>query len=412
MGVHNDFHANRYYIVIGGEKGDTSSMQLGCKVINPLIHSSQNYNDQDLPFVLNNTPATQESLETTPNPPEPGTMVLVDGVLGDPSTKIVTAQFPNVTQMKTAEGNNDLHEWLRRAFKKPVGKNRPTSFVEKEERKALVRDIENEKGEWTHDLVKGIRADAAFSTLAGQILPQVKNIDTAIQKALNIPSAGMLANLPGSFMSLSSMLSKLTNKQKKSATSSMSPEVTMALESIQTLLTDGEISNSSITSGRVHEETFIQNAIDLLSQVTTIHDLIGVLDRLRHDTSLHGLENIETIEYRTNTAYGEIVQTIDYLGNLVMDANSQNIITAATSSLTSSMGSSQAGDPLKNLFGDGTQNMANAFSRLAGSGEEFRNKLVRDVVQKTKQAQHDTVHDLTCGKGNPLSCFFNSSAGA
>lgn len=409
MAVHNDFHANRYYVVIGGEKGDTSSLQLGLKAVNPLIHSSKNYKDEDLPFILNNTPATQEALECTPNPPEPGTCVVVDGVLGEPSTKTVVAQFPQIPRMATEAGNNDLHEWLRRAFQKPVGKNRPTSFVQKEERKAVVRAIDNERGEWKHDLVKGIRTDAAFSTLAGQILPQVKKVDTAIQKFLSIPTASMLSNLPGSFMSLSSMLSKLTSKQKKNATGNLPDTVLMAFESIQNLLTDGEIDNSYITDGRVHEETFIENAIALLSQVTTIHDLITVLDRLRYDTTLHGLDKLEPVEFRTNTAYGEIVMTLDVLGNLVMDANSQNIISSATSTLTGSMGSALAGDPTKSLFGDGAENMAAAFSRLAGAGEEFRNKLVRDVVQKTKQAQHDTVHDLTCGKGNPLSCFFNNT---
>jgi hypothetical protein len=163
---------------------------------------------------------------------------------------------------------------------------------------------------------------------------------------------------------------------------------------------------------RVHPETFIANAIELLSQAKSIEDLLSIFDRLRYDTTLFGLDKLEATEFKANTAYGQITMTLDALGNLLFDSNSQNLLAAAASTLTSSMQSSQSGDPTKNLFGDGTKQMQEAFTRLAGSGEEFRNKLVRDAVEKTKNAKHDTVHKYTSGEGRPLAAIFNINLGA
>jgi hypothetical protein len=155
---------------------------------------------------------------------------------------------------------------------------------------------------------------------------------------------------------------------------------------------------------RVHEETFIANAIELLQQARSTSDILTIFDRLRYDTTLFGLDKLANVEFKSNTAYGQIVMTLDSLGNLVLDSNSQNLLATAASTLTGAMGGSQGGDPDKNLFGDAGQNMQKALERLAGSGEEFRNKLIREVVQKTKQFKHDACHKQNCG-GFPLKVF-------
>lgn len=397
-----------YQVVVGGQLSDKCPDESGtCKIIDPLKHSESGYDIEKLPFVTGFHAPDQASAETTYNPCEPGTVVVVSNTTGEPSCRVVVGSFNQKSMLKSDEGNNPVMAWIKKAMALTTDKNRPTKFQEKQERGATVRAIDQEQGDWKNELTKGIPTHAAFSTLAGQILPQVKQIDTAIQKAMNIPSASMLSQLPGSFQSLSSLFSGMSEDQKKEATGNMNEDILMAFESILVLLQDGEVLGNYVTDGRVHTETLTENAIALLKQVTNLSELIGVMDRLRSDTSLHGLDKLESITFTSNTAYGMITRTLDIDGNLTLDANSSNLISAATQALTSSMGSSTAGDPTKSLFGDGAQQMADAFSRLAGQGEEFRNKLVKDVVQKTKQAKHDTVHEYTCGKGNPLSCFIS-----
>jgi hypothetical protein len=410
-------HKIEYRIVIGGHAEDPGGVQGTCKCANPFTQNFDNYDPSKFEFINMLTPAGQEATTKMPRPPEPGTIVacLVNDDPSNPSTPLVIGTFSTaVNNAQTAEpGNNILTKWLNWASKLGLDMNIPGSAKTKMERGAEVRDIDSgEKGEWKHELTKGLPVHLALSSLMGQIIPQNKQIPTAKKESMGIPSASMLSQLPGSAMSLSSLLSGLTKKQMKQATQNMPQEVLDAFTSLSYLATDIEVNSASLMGNRVHPETFIANAIELLSQAKSIEDLLSIFDRLRYDTTLFGLDKLEATEFKANTAYGQITMTLDALGNLLFDSNSQNLLAAAASTLTSSMQSSQSGDPTKNLFGDGTKQMQEAFTRLAGSGEEFRNKLVRDAVEKTKNAKHDTVHKYTSGEGRPLAAIFNINLGA
>lgn len=399
-----------YGIVVGGHKDDPGPKGTA-KVVVPTRHSS-NFEPDSMPFITCVQSPNQGSMIKATNPPEPGSLVeIVNEEPGNPGTyRITGACSTAINRQKDEPGNSKLMEWLQRGGRMDTGKQQPAPFKQTVDKGAVVRELQ-EKGAWMFNKTKGLPVNLAFSTLAGQIIPQTKNIDTAIKENIGIPSASMLSQLPGSVASLSKILSNLTNKQKKAATAGMPEDILMAFESLSDLIVTGDVGTGFLSSGRVHEETYIENLIELLKQVKTLDDLISVFDRIRFDTTLHGLDKLQAVEFRSNTAYGEIVMSLDYLGNLVLDANSQNLLATAASTLTSSMGSSQGGDPGKTLFGDGAKQMQEAFTRLAGKGEEFRNKLVRDVVDKTKQAKHDAVHKYTTGDGPPLSLFMSGLGG-
>lgn len=395
-------------VVVGGHLKDKSPIAGGCKAVNPTTTNFDTFDVEKLPFIFPASAPNQDSVGKPINPPEPGCLVEVEYLdPSNPTTRYVKHVFTATeNSMKPEAGNSPLYKWINMAQNLGLSKNIPGQAKTKMDRGAKVRDIDSgEKGEWKSALTKGLPINLALSALMGQRIPQNKKIDTAKKQAIGIPSDSMLSQLPGSNMSIASLLSKLTKKQKKQATQNMDEDLLNAFESLSYLMTDIQEESGSLIGNRVHEETFIANAIALLQQAKSIPDLLTIFDRLRYDTTLFGLDKLANVEFKSNTAYGQIVMTLDALGNLVFDSNSQNLLTAAASTLTSSMGGSQGGDPGKNLFGDATQNMQQAFERLAGGGEEFRNKLVREVVEKTKNAKHDAGHKYVTGDGNPLSIF-------
>lgn len=395
-------------VVVGGHLDDKCQIAGGFKAVNPTTTNFDTFDVEKLPFIFPASSPNQESVGKPINPPEPGCLVKVKrSDPSNPSTGIAESVYSfTENSMKPEAGNSPLYKWINMAQNLGLSKNIPSEAKTKTERGAKIRDIDSgEKGEWMSKLTKGLPVHLALSALMGQRIPQNKKIDTAKKAAIGIPSDSMLSQLPGSNMSISSLLSNLTKKQKKQATQNMDEELLNAFESLSYLITDIQEESASLIGNRVHEETFIANAIALLQQATSISDLLTIFDRLRYDTTLFGLDKLANVEFRSNTAYGQIVMTLDALGNLTFDSNSQNLLATAASTLTSSMGGSQGGDPGKNLFGDAAQNMQQAFERLAGGGEEFRNKLVRDVVEKTKNARHDAGHKYVLGEGNPLSIF-------
>jgi hypothetical protein len=73
------------------------------------------------------------------------------------------------------------------------------------------------------------------------------------------------------------------------------PQVAVALDNLSVLLSgdaDG-IGGMSITSGRVHEETWLDNATDLLSQCKNVTDIMSVMHRMISDESLFGQDKLE-----------------------------------------------------------------------------------------------------------------------
>jgi hypothetical protein len=87
------------------------------------------------------------------------------------------------------------------------------------------------------------------------------------------------------------LINKLSQSQKRQATQNMPSTVVAAFDSITNLMTQTESSGMYLTSGRIHEETYVNNMISLLSQVTNLPDLVSAIQRLYEDESIRGMEN-------------------------------------------------------------------------------------------------------------------------
>lgn len=389
-----------YCIVVGGHEGNKPSDESGTISVMDVTKHHPSISPKDMPFLTLLRSPTQAELETTPFGAEPGTCVVTSSTTGGPTDRTIIGMPNELFQTQAMAGNGPLDQILNIVAAFLTGKRMPPKNApEKNDRGAVVREKQETGGEWSHDKAFGLATHAAWYPLAGMVLPQVKQIDTAIQQFANIPGLDVLSQLPGSIMNLSSLFSKLTQKQKQKATQNLPPMTITGLENMMNLMSEVTPGGSYVSSGRIHEETFIENMVELLSQATTMSDVIEIIQRLRYDTTLHGLDKLANVEFKANTAYGQITQTMDINGNISTNQKSAEMIQKGIQALVGLMSSSQSGAPGKFLFGEANKLMSQAFSYLPPG---IREQVVSRVATLSESRKHNEWHRRTIGKSNPF----------
>jgi hypothetical protein len=291
MSINQFPYQNGPKIIAKKDENDLDGFPAGlCKSVSPVRDSPEGYSIDKLKFTTHILPATQQALQSTRFAAESGTCVLAQWETGLPTTEIILGQYNQVNNPEAVAGNSVVGEWLKQLEQVLSGKRLPPNLKESVDKGARVV-IANEKNQFhKHAHTKGLDVSLTIAPLLGQYMPEIKNIETAIQQFASIPTQALLSQLPGSILNLSSLINKLTNSQRRRATQNMPSSVATAFESITTLLTQTESSGTYLTSGRIHEETYVENMIDLLSQVTNLPDLITVVQRLYEDESIRGME--------------------------------------------------------------------------------------------------------------------------
>jgi len=173
-----------------------------------------------------------------------------------------------------------------------------------------------------------------------------------------------------------------------------------AMTSMATLIqgTEGGGSLGSYpTSARVHSETFLGNAEDLLGQVRTVDDMMIALHQLQWDESLFGLDKLQPIQLVIDTTYGQAQQYV-YANGLIdilhtpESMNLQNSFsnTMNTSGITtggSGGGGGGGGSPgaagSGSMFGDVGGKLQEMFKRMSPEAE----KKMKEVIEKTNTSQ-------------------------
>jgi hypothetical protein len=172
--------------------------------------------------------------------------------------------------------------------------------------------------------------------LAGTVLEAIQQIDTAIEQFSGILDSSALSQMAGAPMSMSSVGSSMSNTQKRRATANMTPEVVTGFDSMLNLMQngDGTIYDFPI-DGRVHEEIFIDNAVDLFSQATTLGDVIHCFRELQCNTALHGHDALDDVEITVSTAFGDVIHTVNHSGEIT-NANTSNVLSNTVNATTQS----------------------------------------------------------------------------
>lgn len=374
------------------------------RVADPLRHGN-NIPASDYPYLPAMGAPTQGDLETNNPPPEAGTIVICMSELGNPSKipiaigKDVHGGGPSAGNLNNTAQIKKIADAIKYKYAKRVSKGYETgSRSGAEIRKPKDGD------EWSHILTKGIPVHAAMPSIAGTIIPSRTNIETAKQQFGHVLNSSMISQLPGKFMSLSSLFSGLTKSQKKSIQKAVPQEIFDAMESTMALMQNGD-SGSSLVDGRVDEETFISNAIELLSGVRSLPELEEVLHRLTYDTTLFGQDKLQEIEIDVIGAFGAAKQKLDHLGNVTDQIPDiiQALISAFGSLLNSIDGASGA-DTNTNMFGDQADTINDMLGRVQTDVDKFRKELLESVNKSPEARKFKQILDKSSWKGgDPLS---------
>lgn len=250
------------------------------------------------------------------------------------------------------------------------------------------------------DLLDGLPIHGALFDMAGFRLPEIKNIPTAKQTNDQMMSLENLQQMAGQIMSLGQTIQGLAGNKgagggaggfgsnysmptdtgfvqyKPPGTDDgaggsgysgglgsniipafdapsdtpmyeimdgLTPNMKAAVNSLSLLLQGYEAEGgvAYVTGDVVHEDTYLQNAQELLSQVGSLGDLMHVLSRLQWDESIRGTDKLSNVKNEIQTAWGVALQEIDYNGNIIItygaeDANNElnfaNTMTSNTGS--------------------------------------------------------------------------------
>ena len=276
---------------------------------------------------------------------------------------------------------------------------------EVEENGVKIRKVFEKGKQHKLDLLDGLPIHGALFDIAGFRLPEIKNVPTAKQTNDQMMSVQNLQQMAGQIMSLGQMIQGLagnkgaggggggygSNYTVPSSTGvftqyvppgtedgaggsgysgglgnniisaadapsntplyeimdGLTPNMKAAVNSLSVLLqgyeTEGGV--AFMTGDVVHEDTYLGNAQQLLSQVTNLSDLMYVMNRLQWDESLRGTEKLSNVVNEIETAWGVALQEIDYNGNMIItygaeDANNE---IQFTNDMTSNTGSPALG---------------------------------------------------------------------
>lgn len=401
-------------VVVGGDINDPAPDQsCNMKVFIPGLHG-KDVKPEHLNFSTMLKPSTQASQQSFEGTLDPGSIVFVRKDVGSSQCHIIGTGNEIPKKDARVPGNIDLLSFVMHVMGQdprevPIDIRIPANIKDVVKNGVKLRELQ-EKGQMhKHSLLNGIPANGAIYPLAGTIVPALKNIPTAIEQFNKIPTADMLAKLPGLAMSLSSLVGQITGQSSllNAVKGAIPKEAFTAFQSMGVLMTSIETSNvgGAFTSGgRVHPETFIKNAVDLLTQSREIGDVVSVFQRLQYDTSLFGQDKLGGAEFEIDTPFGKVKQQLDPSGAI-------NIITPDTVMKAAEAFSKLAGaftgvNPGENLFGKSAGTMLNMFGRMPPNAQGLAMKMTNILNTSDHAKLAEEVTKLTVQGGEVFSKLF------
>lgn len=422
----------------GDHPKDESSNQ---KVILPATHDPKNVKQEHLAFSpLMNAP-TALNQQTFHGVMDPGSLVYFLKYPGQ-SGGVILGQANDLVNYDKGQsgggssGGKDLlgEQFFKELFDRETGVNIPPDIEDAEVNGAKVKKVKEKNKKHKHSLLKGLPSHGASFPMSGYKLPEVKDVPTAKQEYTNIMTNNMLDNLPGLPMSLgglfsglgfggggggagaggaagggttaSSLQTSLSYDYSAAIVSNVSPEMADAVTSMATLsqnyTSSGNVS-SYACSYRVDPETYYQNAAELLSQITSVSDLMDVCNRLQYDESLFGLDKLANNMIEVETAWGNanvIItgtgETFTEYANTKPQSDFQNNLSNPSSNPGSGSG--------QNMFGNKTSSLMDMMKRLAPNSQKQMQQVMGSM---NGDMDLQKIIKQTIEGGNPLSNFMS-----
>lgn len=456
-------------IVVGGHHNDPASdHSSGMRIKSPLEHG-EGVNTSDLNFAqMMHTPSgfSQNSFQGVL---DPGSLVYILKNVGTPGGIILGQGNPILNQGGGIGGGQSLMGGdFQQARQQDVGVSVPPDIQEGEDRGAKVRKIK-EKGQMhSLSLLDGLPIHGALFDMTGFRIPEMKNIPTAKQKGQQMMTNDMMDQLQGTIGSLGGMLQGLmqgggmggfggkggagggagagnfgvsfapngvatpgsVDVSLDKTTSNLSPEMKTAVNNLRTLVQGYDTSNgvAFATGGQVHEETYLQNADQLLSQVTCLDDLMNCIKQLHLDDDLKGTDKLNVLEQEIETVWGTALQQVTYDGQVVLEYSQDAINAMSTfantiSSANTTAGAGAAGfspppstgksgggssgggkssSGIGGMFGKASSTIMELMQRLPQSGQQEMKQMTEKLSGGMDQQKLMQIVKSTVDGGNPL----------
>lgn len=370
--------------IVGGDVDDPAPDLSGnMKCWSPTEHNPNNYPKENLPFSTILQTADKGSQSTFGGVLDRGSMVLA--TKADGGYPVILGAFRDtVNPSKTVPGNRSLSspQGDYTGHNKGTGMLEPTQLVEKMVGGVKIRERKPPR-EYKPSSIEGLPSNAALWQMAGQRWPQLKNIETAKQHFNEVITSDMIGQLAGKAMSLASMFSGMSASQKKVLKDNVPPELLVGMENMMRMM-PGIESSEFITDFRVHEETFMQNAVDLLSQVKTLGDLQEALQILQSDESIRGLDKLGDLELHMEGPFGNTTLTISSSGSSSSkQADGAKEIFDKFASFLSSAASAPGINKGQNMFGKYAGTITDMTQRL---DPQIQGK-IKEVIEKVNNPQ-------------------------
>lgn len=347
----------------------------------PIDHGEGvNLEDMMLSPMFNSPTAFMQ--QAFPGAMDPGTPIVVLKQLGELGG-IILGQSNTVKKGGTnvgGSGNLKSSEKVSQLSSTTRNINIAPDVQEVEENGVKIRKIVEKGQQHNLDLLDGLPVHGALFDMAGFRLPEITNVPTAKQTNDGMASLQNMQQMMGQIMSLGQMIQGLAgnkgagggaggfgsgglpssggqaytppgantgaggggyggglgnniisavnasaNTPLYTIMEGMTPPMRLALNSLSTLLQGYSVTGgvAFMTGDVVHEDTYLGNAQQLLSQVTSLEEMMYVLNRLQWDKSLHGQEKLSNVVNEIQTAWGIALQEIDVNGNIVITYGSE-----------------------------------------------------------------------------------------
>lgn len=492
----------------GGHDGDPAQDQSGNQRIIPMDMSPEGISSlQDFPFAPRGMNASQFGQQSFGGVCDPGTPCLYMKPLGSPGGIILGQLNSMFTQGEGGGGGSSLlssnKHWKEMKDTKLKIKG-PPKVQETTEDEVKIRKIK-ESGEQHHlGLLEGLPLHGALFNMTGFRLPELSNVPTAKQTNDGMMTLDQLQQMVGQIMSLGQMFAGLAGNRggggggggfsngfasgnptgnvyvykantdnnitgsvsylENSGSSSqfysannrlisiqdrVPSDISLAIGNLAKIIQGLEVNDgvSFFTGSVVHEETYLQNAENLLCECKTVDDLMNVLSRLQFEEELFGRDKLENVTVTISTAYGPTDSILDWSGNVYVqysdealedmnafsdiissntespavgsisylwdnyDANNANTIPPPGTSGGPPAGQGGGGGGgggglnvggMMGMFNRSAKTIEDMIKRLHPEGEKTAKELVKKVNKDEKFKKKFDINKETLNKGNPL----------
>lgn len=367
-----------YFLVTNKAGDDPETHDGSMRLMNPRTMNPQNVNSDDMAFSGSMFNPSQMGQQSFPGRLDPGTLVYGIKIPGQ-NQAIILGQAQ--TQKKAGAGGgagaggSNLLGGYGDVFSSDLPISTPPDIRETTDADGVkIRKIVEKGQKHNFNLLDGLPSHGALFDMTGFKLPEINKVPTAKQKNTQMMSQGMMDGMMGQIMSMSQMFQGLMGNRGNGGggggmgapmaaaampagnlgansvftaaqgtpmaniLASLSPQMATAVSNMSKLVQGLETTNgvAFFTGNVVHEDTFLTNAELLLSQVTSIDDLMYVLQRLQWDTTLFGHDKLTKVVTELQTAWGVALQEISFDGEIVVtykDENRRDLVYNVTSQL-------------------------------------------------------------------------------